>query len=115
MKRKTNILFICSANKDRSRTAEDLFATLHSDLNFDSAGTNEKICRQEDTQVVSEDLIEWADSIFVMENKHKKALGGFTKNKYLNKTTVLGIQDHYKYNDSALIELLKEKMPSHLK
>jgi predicted protein tyrosine phosphatase len=108
------ILFICSANKDRSRTAEDLFAPLHTELKFDSAGTNEKICRQEDTQLVSAELIDWADAIYVMENKHRKALGGFTKEKYLHKTTVLGIQDHYKYNDSVLIELLKEKMSGHL-
>jgi len=38
-----NLLFICSANKDRSKTAEDFFGENYSAYNFDSAGTNKKI------------------------------------------------------------------------
>ena len=35
-----SILFVCSANKDRSKTAEDYFSKHYPDLCFDSAGTN---------------------------------------------------------------------------
>jgi len=41
-----NILFVCSANKDRSKTAEDYFSEQFPNINFDSAGTNKKICNQ---------------------------------------------------------------------
>ncbi len=37
-----SILFVCSANKDRSKTADDYFSKHYPDLSFDSAGTNKK-------------------------------------------------------------------------
>jgi predicted protein tyrosine phosphatase len=47
-----NILFICSANKDRSKTGEDYFAEQYPDLNFESAGTNQKTCNQLGTNFI---------------------------------------------------------------
>lgn len=44
-----NILFICSANKQRSKTVEDYFCRKYTDFEFISAGTNSKICEQEGT------------------------------------------------------------------
>ena len=40
------ILFVCSANKQRSKTAEDYFSSKYADFHFISAGTNRKICEQ---------------------------------------------------------------------
>ena len=51
-----NYIFICSANKQRSKTAEDYFAEKHPEYNFKSAGTNIKICRKEGTTPLTEDL-----------------------------------------------------------
>lgn len=66
------ILFICSANKQRSKTAEDYFSSKYADLEFMSAGTNSKICEQQGTTPINSALLEQADLIFVMENSHKK-------------------------------------------
>lgn len=63
-------LFICSANKQRSKTAGDYFAAIYPDQEFQSAGTNLKICRKEGTTELTEDLLTWADKIYVMESKH---------------------------------------------
>jgi len=60
------ILFICSANKLSSKTAEDYFAKRHANYHFKSAGTNIKICRKESTIELTEELLIWADTIFVM-------------------------------------------------
>ena len=42
------ILFVCSANKQRSKTASDYFSEKLTTFEFDSAGTNHKICNKED-------------------------------------------------------------------
>jgi predicted protein tyrosine phosphatase len=61
-----NILFVCSRNQWRSRTAETIFKD-HQGHNVRSAGT------EKDARVkVSEKLIHWADLIFVMENATSK-------------------------------------------
>ena len=58
-----NYLFVCSANKQRSKTAEDFFAQKYPDHEFLSAGKNTKICRKEVKTELTEDLIEWADKV----------------------------------------------------
>ena len=83
-----NILFICSANKDRSKTAEDYFSENYSDFNFDSAGANKKICNQIGTNYMEKDQLDWVDEIFVMENKHLKSVKEVFGNQYSNKVIV---------------------------
>lgn len=106
----SNILFICSANKDRSRTAEDHFSQIRPDNKYDSAGTNEKICFQLGTQYIEMEQLEWADSIYLMESKHKKAVETTFGSAYNTKMKVLNIQDHYGYGDKELIRLFSEKL-----
>lgn len=105
-----NILFICSANKDRSKTAEDYFSVNYPSINFDSAGTNWKTCNQLGTNFITQDQLEWADKVYVMENKHLKKLNEIFGNSYFNKIEKLNIKDIYKYNQKELIELLKDKL-----
>jgi len=62
-----HILFVCTANIDRSRTAEDLY---REDPRYEvrSAGTAPFAA-----QPVSRELLEWADRVFVMcerEDRH---------------------------------------------
>ena len=104
-----HILFVCSANIDRSKTAEDYFSAKHPDIAFRSSGTNKSICIQEGTNYLCEEDLEWADTIYVMEPKHRKAIKSFSKLKLGNKLKVLYIPDHYKYNDPKLIDVLGEK------
>ncbi|PPK92790.1 hypothetical protein LY01_02876 [Nonlabens xylanidelens] len=43
------VLFICFANKQRSKTAEDYFSSKYGVHEFLNAGTTIKICRKEGT------------------------------------------------------------------
>lgn len=99
------ILFVCSRNKWRSRTAETIFKN-NGQHQIKSAGT-------ENTARVSinQNLINWADIIFVMENKHeKRILKKFDLNKSEINMEVLDIPDEYKYMDKELIEILELKL-----
>lgn len=100
------ILFICSKNKLRSPTAENVFSRTPN-IEAASAGLDN------DAKIkATPELIEWADIVFVMEKIHKDKLQKKFK-KYLNKQRVicLGIPDKYNYMDSKLIEILKTRMP----
>jgi predicted protein tyrosine phosphatase len=97
-----NFLFICSRNKWRSKTAEDIFKNVEG-LNVRSAGTSSSARIK-----VNGKLVEWADLIFVMEKHHKQWLN----QKYpasLNgkRIIVLDIPDKYQYMDAELVNMLK--------
>lgn len=99
------ILFVCSRNKLRSPTAEQLFSQ-EPGLEVLSAGT------ERDADVpVSPELIEWADRIFVMEQTHRTKLQQRFKPYLDGKPIVcLGIPDDYAFMDPALIALLERKV-----
>jgi len=104
-----NLLFICSRNKWRSRTAEDLFKRLDG-YEVRSAGTAESARVR-----VNEKLLVWADIIFVMERDHKKRLQQKFSSDVLNKQMiVLDIPDEYQYMDEALVEILNETILPYL-
>jgi predicted protein tyrosine phosphatase len=105
-----SILFVCSANKDRSKTAEDYFSKQYNNLSFDSAGTNKNTCNKLGTNYISEEQLDLADKVFVMESKHLKAIKEVFGHKYYNKISVLNINDIYKYGSKELIEILKTKI-----
>ena len=97
-----NILFVCSKNKWRSRTAETIFkdSVAH---NVKSAGTDEGAR----VKLTEKHLI-WADLIFVMENKHREIIQQkFHANFDSDKIIVLDIPDEYQYMDEELILSLK--------
>ncbi|WP_055435778.1 hypothetical protein [Lacinutrix algicola] len=104
------VLFICSANKQRSKTAEDYFASKYNAHEFLSAGTNIKICRKEGTTELTEDLLEWAAVVYVMEKRHLEQIQKHTGSRYYSNIIVLDIPDIYKYYDGELITLLEEKV-----
>lgn len=106
----TRILFICSANKDRSGTAEDYFGALYPEIQFDSAGTNEKICRQLGTTYMSKEQLDATSTIYVMETKHRKAIQEKFGGAYYDKIKVLHIKDIYPYGSKELIEILQQKL-----
>ena len=104
------ILFVCTYNKLRSRTAEDLFKD---DVRFEvkSAGTSESAPTQ-----LSKELLEWADYTFVMEKSHIKQIRERYPDIYKKKKIVcLYIEDVYDYMDPELKELLKTKVNSYFK
>ena len=92
-----HILFVCSANKQRSKTAEDYFSLIYPEYNFTSAGTNLKICEKEGTNSLTIELLQQADLVFVMENRHKKLIKDSLKGQLKKEIIVLNIPDLYKY------------------
>jgi predicted protein tyrosine phosphatase len=104
-----NVLFICSRNKWRSRTAETIFKG-NQDHEFRSAGT------ENDARIkVNEKLIHWAKIIFVMEKRHKQRLQDRFDQLLNGKTIViLDIEDNYQYMDEELIETLKASVIPYL-
>ena len=98
-----NVLFICSRNRWRSLTAEKLFIG-RPDLDVRSAGTAENARIK-----ASSKLINWADIIFVMEQKHQDILNErFSEFIQPKKVINLNIPDNYLYGDQELKELLEQ-------
>ena len=64
----TNVLFVCSANRLRSPTAEQIFSTWPG-IETDSAGISNGA-----SVPLSSEQVEWADIIFVMEKTHRTKL-----------------------------------------
>lgn len=102
------VLFVCSANIDRSPTAEKLLKSVGG-FEVQSAGTWLNARKR-----ISEELIEWADIIFVMEQQHKETILAI-KPDAEDKIVVLNIPDIYPRDDPELIEILKAKISEHLK
>jgi predicted protein tyrosine phosphatase len=99
------VLFICSQNRLRSPTAEQLFSTWQG-IETSSAGLN-----NDAENPVTPELLEWADIIFVMEKTHRSKLNKKFKPS-LEKARVicLDIPDEYDFMDPDLIQLLKSKV-----
>ena len=106
----TNVLFICSRNRLRSPTAEQVFSSWPG-LITASAGIN----RGADTPLSAE-LLEWADLVFVMEPVHRRKVAEKSR-ACLGDTPLicLGIRDVYDYMDPDLLELLKVRVTPHLR
>lgn len=103
------VLFLCSMNRWRSPTAEQIFAE-HPGIECSSAGLN----RGADNPLTAE-LVEWAELIFVMEREHKTRLSSEFKPYLQGKRVVcLNIPDHYRFMDPALIKLLRAKVGAFL-
>lgn len=101
-----HILFLCSQNRLRSPTAENVFSQWPG-VEAMSAGLN-----HDAVTPVSADLIEWAQVIVVMEKAHRnKLMKKFKDNLRGKKVVVLDIPDEYDYMQPELIQLLKAKVP----
>ena len=104
-----NVLFICSQNRLRSPTAEQVFADWPG-IETASAGLNQGAANP-----VTPELLEWADVIFVMERAHRAKLSAKFKPHLGNKRVIcLDIPDEYEFMEPGLVRLLKAKVPGHL-
>jgi predicted protein tyrosine phosphatase len=93
------ILFVCTANRERSPTAEMVFRDVPG-WEVKSAGTN-----PDATERVTQGLIDWADRIVVMESRHLERLVEVDRQSF-RKTLVLGIEDIYYRCSPLLVGLL---------
>ncbi|MEO8671966.1 MAG: low molecular weight protein tyrosine phosphatase family protein [Tahibacter sp.] len=104
-----HVLFICTQNRLRSPTAEQVFADWPG-VETQSAGLG-----NDAGNPVSPELLVWADLIFVMEKAHRNKLATKFRAHLKGKRVVcLDIPDDYAYMDPALIQLLRQKVPRFL-
>ncbi len=99
------VLFICSQNRLRSPTAEQVFSN-RPGIDVTSAGLN-----NDADNPVTPELLQWADVIFVMEKAHRNKLSSKFK-AYLGskKIVCLDIPDEYEFMDPVLVRLLEAKV-----
>lgn len=101
------VLFVCSQNRLRSPTAEQVFSR-RQDLEVDSAGTN-----HDAENPLTAELVAWANVIFVMEKadrsklqrRFRAVLGG-------RRVVCLDIPDDYAFMQPELIQLLNRHLPA---
>jgi predicted protein tyrosine phosphatase len=105
-----NALFICSQNKLRSPTAEQVFSKWPK-VETDSAGLN-----NDAIVTLSPEQIDWADIIFVMEKAHRTKLSKKFR-RYLNgkRVVCLNIPDEFEFMQPELVRLLEENAGRFLK
>ena len=104
-----NILFVCSENRLRSPTGEEVFSK-YKGVNAIGCGTN-----KDAKTPVSGDLIEWADIIFVMERSHRNKLSKKFKPLLKGKKLVcLDIPDEFDRMDPVLVRMLENRVMRHL-
>lgn len=103
MHSKLHILFVCGKNKWRSPTAERIYKN-DNRIEVRSAGMSGK-----SKHPISNNDIEWADLILVMESGYKSRILGLFRNLSLPKIENLDIPDEYEYMDEELIGLIEKK------
>ena len=105
----TNILFVCSQNRLRSPTAEQVFAD-HPGVETASAGTN-----HDAENPLTSELVRWADIIFVMEKAHRNKLQRRYRAALKDARVIcLDIPDDYEFMDEALVRILKARVSRYL-
>ncbi len=95
------VLFVCNQNKDRSKTAEEIFKDR---FETKSAGVfNEKPITKEE--------LSWADRIIVMEDKQRSEIAKRFPKEYMQKQILcLDVPDMFHYNQPELINILNSKL-----
>lgn len=103
------VLFLCSQNRLRSPTAEQVFADWPG-IEVASAGLNH------DAECpLTPELLQWAQKIFVMERAQRTRLSTRFRPWLDGKQVIcLNIPDDYAYMQPALVALLQARVPRHL-
>jgi predicted protein tyrosine phosphatase len=99
------VLFVCSRNRRRSPTAEQVFSA-YPNLECRSAGTE----ADAESPLAAEDVA-WADLVVAMERRHKRWVAEHFHQELQGKRLLcLGIPDHYRFMDPELVRLLEAKL-----
>ena len=99
------MLFVCSRNRRRSLTAEQLFKATPG-FEIRSAGTQPAA-----RIVITEGLLRWADLVLVMEKSHLRRLHEKYPAFIDSKTVIaLHIRDEYEFMQPELIDELRAKV-----
>ena len=105
-----NLLFVCSENRLRSPTGEEVFSE-YNEIEAIGCGTNIDAKR-----TVSQELVEWSDMVIVMEKHHRNKLNSKYKESLKSKKLIcLDIPDEYERMDPILIRLIRNGVMRHMK
>ena len=117
------VLFVCSANQDRSVTAQDYFRYTMPQHTYKSAGINQKEIEKagKGNYLTQEDLHE-ADVVYVMTKTHKELIETFLfdaqeqelLDELKEKICVLGIDNDHAYGATELVLMLDDRLGSAL-
>lgn len=100
-----HVLFLCSQNRLRSPTAEQVFSS-EPGIEVSSAGIHRTA-----SNPVTAELLEWADIVFVMEQAHRNKLSKQFRASLNHKRVIcLDIADEYDYMEPTLVNLLRIKV-----
>ncbi len=103
--RKLKLLFVCTVNRMRSATAHKIYENDHRFI-VKSAGTDKTA-----NTVISNEILNWADSIIVMEKHHRNYIRQHFPDIYKDKKIVcLYIPDDFDYMQAELIAILRDKV-----
>ncbi len=103
------VLFVCSQNRLRSPTAEQLFAAWPG-VEVTSGGLN-----HDAEEPLTLEMVRDADIIFVMEKAHRRRLSArFGSALGAARVICLDIPDDYDFMEPALVRLLQARVPRHL-
>lgn len=98
-------LFVCARNRLRSPTAEVVFGQVPG-WEVSSAGT-----APDAECIIGAEQIEWADAVFVMENRQRTVLKQrFGKALAQKRVVCLRIPDRYSLMQSELVDLSRQRM-----
>ena len=104
-----HVLFVCSQNRLRSPTAEQVFADWPG-IETQSAGLG-----NDANTPVSPELLAWSELIFVMEKAHRNKLAKkFGRHLNGKRVICLDIPDEYDFMDPVLVQLLRQKVTGFL-
>lgn len=104
-----HVLFVCSQNRLRSPTAEQVFSGWPG-VEVLSAGTN-----NDAVTPITPELVQWADKIIVMDSGHRNKVRKKFRALINGKPVIsLGIPDEYDYMDPALVAILEKRVPPFL-
>jgi predicted protein tyrosine phosphatase len=98
------VLFVCSRNRLRSPTAEEVFRAWPG-LEVDSAGL------AGDAEVVlTNEQLDWAELVVVMEARRRRRLRSRHRDRFKGKRVAcLDIPDRYDFLQTELVELLLKR------
>jgi len=104
-----NIIFICTANRDRSRTAEIYFQNKYPEHRFRSAGINKFLSERHGGIHVKKYMLDIADRIICAEFIHSDWIVQNIDKKYLSKIEILHLEDTEYFMSESLIKKLEDK------
>ena len=105
-----HILFVCTANVDRSKTAEDLYET---DPRFEVKSCGVAPFAQ---VVVTRELLDWVDHVFVMNEREDHHVTAIRRRfPGLSKEVIdLNVEDRWKRGHPELARLIVSRLEPHI-